>query len=294
MILAECKSRATRVINMLPRGLGEEIRRLAEGRRGGTDEIREIRIRRHGLCSFTIGRERLRLCSKVTAEELDGLILRLTEGALYAHRDSISSGYISIGDGIRVGICGHAAYENNALVGTRDMRSLIFRIPSGKCEFYDRLSEIYREGVGCGMLFYSSPGVGKTTALRSLAGIIGGGADARRVVIVDERCEFSEADYLGLEVDILSGFKRREGVELATRTLSPEVIIIDEIGADEGESLMSVVGCGVPLIASAHASDKEELFFRPYLRDLISAGVFSVLVGISRTDEGYSLQVDRL
>lgn len=294
MLLEKQKNKADRVIDLLPSAMRDEIRRLASGRRTGTRGIREIRLRRMGLCSILIGRERLALCLTPSRLEMDELILRLTEGAMYAHRDSIASGYISIGDGIRVGICGHAAYENNRLVGTDDMRSLLFRIPSGECDIEEELREIYGEGIGRGMLIYSPPGVGKTTALRSLAGIIGGGSSPRRVVIVDERCEFSEEDYRGCEVDILSGYKRSEGVEIATRTLSPEVIVIDEIGAEDARSLLSVARCGVPLIASAHASDREELFIRPAISDLLSLGVFSVLVGLSCLDGRYSLRVDRL
>lgn len=287
-------SPAPAVIDLLPHRVGEEICRLASGRLGGVNEIREIMIRCEGPSGILIGRESLRLYSCLCRSEMDGLVARLVDGALYAHRDSIASGYISIGRGVRVGICGYAAYEGGRLVGVSDMRSLLFRIPSGRCEFRDRLYSVFTEGIGRGMIIYSPPGVGKTTALRSLAASVGGGASRLRVCVVDERCELDEEDYRHCEVDILRGYKRSEGIEIATRTLSPDIIMIDEIGAGDSEALMGVVRCGIPMVATAHAADLSDLTARPSIAPLLELGAFSVAVGISCRNGEYTLTVNRL
>ena len=294
MVQARVKSAQERVIDLLPRHIGEEITRLASGRVGGASEIREIRLRLDGVCSMLIGDEHICLFGRIDRVEMDELMSRLTGGALYAYRDSIASGYLSLEGGVRVGLCGSAAYDGDDLVGIRDMRSLLFRIPSGKCAFADEIYEIFRQGIGQGMLIYSPPGVGKTTALRSLAKNVGSGRGAIRISVVDERCEFWAEDYEGCEVDILRGYKRPLGIEIATRTLSPQLIMIDEIGRDDAEALMGVVRCGIPLIATAHAADFSEIMTRPALRPLIDCGVFSVFVGISHTGGEYKLRVDRV
>ena len=283
-----------RVIDILPRPLAEEILRISAGRVGGAPEIREIMIRVGGLCSMLIGGESLRLHHRVGIDEADGLMERLTGRALYAHRESIASGYISLGGGVRVGVGGFAAYDGSRLVGVGEVRSLLFRIPSGSCAFGEELYSLFRSGIGRGMLIYSPPGVGKTTALRSLAMSVGRGRPPLRVCVVDERCEFPIEDFADCEVDVLRGYKRREGVEIATRTLSPDLIMIDEIGAEDGEALSAVVRCGIPLIATAHASDRGELFARPPVRRLLDMSVFSILVGIVRRGGEYTLEVDRI
>ncbi|MBO7195872.1 MAG: AAA family ATPase [Clostridia bacterium] len=288
------KPPAERVMELLPTALAEEIYRLASCRAGGTGDIREIMLRCDGLCQLVIGRERLPLYHSIDRRQTDELVSRLIDGALYAHRDSIASGYISIDGGIRVGLCGSASYDGGRLVGVSDMRSLLFRIPSGRCDFIDELYDAFNGGIGQGMLIYSPPGLGKTTALRSLAHKIGSGASPRRVCVVDERCEFSAEDYCDCQVDILKGYKRREGIEIATRTLSPDLIIIDEIGADDAEALLGVVRCGIPLVATAHAGSFNELEARPALRGLFTHSVFSAFVGIYHVNGEYRLSVDRI
>lgn len=282
------------VISLLPRGVRDEILRVAGSRRCGVEGISEIMLRREGRSGVVIGGERMGLSYRLTREECEWLFGRLIDGALYAHRDSIAEGYISLEGGVRVGISGSARYESDRLVGISDIRSLLFRIPTGRCDFSEELYSVYKPGIGQGMLIYSPPGVGKTTALRALAHRIGSERLGVRVAVVDERCEFSERDYRDCEVDILRGYKRREGVEIATRTLSPGLIMIDEIGSDDAESLLDVVRCGIPLVATAHAASFEEVRAKPALRRLHSSSVFSVFVGLSRAGGKYILSVDRI
>lgn len=282
------------ILCYLPTRLGDEIRRLGGKRRGGLGDIREIRIRVDARSVVTFSDESVTLFTPVDKNAMGEIVERLLDGALYAHRDSIASGYVSIGGGVRVGICGHARYEGGGLVGVSNISSLLFRIPSGECAFADELYSAYLDGASRGLLIYSPPGVGKTTALRSLAGRLGGGRDAKRVAVIDERCEFDESDYPACEVDILKGYKRCEGIEIATRTMSPEVIMIDEIGEGDAEPISRVLRCGIPIIATAHAGSLEELRSRSALLPLFSLGAFDLFVGIFREDGEYRLRIDKI
>lgn len=282
------------VLKYLPCRIAEEIVRIAEARKCKTAGIREIRIRADGRSSVLILRECIPLFNTVTREETSEIVRRLSDGALYAQRDSIASGYISLSHGVRVGVCGYARYEYRSFVGVSDLRSLVFRVPTGECEFSEELFSAFSKNVRRGMLIYSPPGVGKTTALRSLAKSIGGGRYARRVAVIDERCEFSEEDFSDCEVDILKGYKRKTGIEIATRTMSPEVIIIDEIGAEEATGVAQAIRTGVPLVATSHAASLEEVLSKPSLAPLFECSAFDTLVGISYGSEGYRLSVDRV
>lgn len=291
--LAE-KPRAELALSTLPPRIAEEIYRIASGRREGLFGIREIRIRRGGACTVRLGREDIRLFSAVGSAEMEYIVDRLTRGALYAHRDSIAEGFISLPRGIRVGICGSAAYDGEGLVGISEMSSLVFRIPTGECEFAEELYGIFCSGVRRGMIIYSPPGVGKTTAIRSLAMRLGSGKHPRRVAVIDERCELDELDYLGCEVDILRGYKKQTGIEIATRTMSPDLIMIDEIGVDDAKAILGALQCGIPFVATAHARTRDELLSKPALKKLFDCSVFDRIVGISLYEGEYILRAEEI
>ena len=138
-----------------------------------------------------------------------------------------------------------------------------------------------------------SSGSGKTTLLRSVAVMLssGGwrdGAEPMRTVVIYTRGELAFANEgRDLCLDVLSGYPRRQGIEIATRCLNAEVIICDEIGDyEEAMSLVASHNCGVPLIASAHAGGVEQLLARTGLRLLHEARIFGAYVGLARDGRG--------
>jgi stage III sporulation protein AA len=143
-----------------------------------------------------------------------------------------------------------------------------------------------------GMLLYSLPGAGKTSALRALCGEISRRA-LKKVVIVDERCEFIASDYSDATVDILQGYTKARGLEIALRTLSPDVIVVDEIGSfDEAESLLKVGRGGVPIIASAHAESYAELACKAGISSLSEEGYFSSFVHLFRKGGKFGYEIN--
>ena len=126
--------------------------------------------------------------------------------------------------------------------------------------------------------------MGKTTLLRGCVNILSSGASPLRTVVVDTRGELDfaqEGDELCL--DVLSGYPRRAGIEIATRSMNAQLIVCDEIGDyEEAMALVSSHNCGVPLIASAHAGSLSELLSRTGIRLLHEAGIFGAYVGIRR------------
>lgn len=105
-----------------------------------------------------------------------------------------------------------------------------------------------------------------------------------RVALVDCRGELSCGEYgRGALIDILLGYPKAVGIEQAVRTLSPEVVLVDEIGSRrEAEAILDVSGCGIPLVATAHAATAGELCRRSAVRPLLRAGIFGSLLGLRR------------
>ena len=119
----------------------------------------------------------------------------------------------------------------------------------------------------------------EATALRAIAAEL---SRDRRVAIVDEREEIWTEELAGRNIDLLSGYKRASGIEIATRCLAPELIITDEISPEDSEDILAAANSGVPIIATAHAATVGELPRREHISRLLGAGVFSNIVGIYR------------
>ena len=230
---------------------------------------------------------------RVSKEELREIFKKICGGAIYAHRDDMCRGFVTLDGGVRVGICAEARYEKGSVVGVGEISSLVFRIPSAPCSFADELYIKWRSLGEGGMLICSAAGEGKTSLIRSLAGLIGSGGAPLRVVVVDERCEFDVDGYVGAHVDILRGYRRALGVDIAIRTLSAEVLIVDEVSSREDSlAMLASVGAGVRVIATAHARSLADAMQRDYIRGLVMARLFDTVCVISRKNGRFSYTLE--
>ena len=269
-----------RLYGILPRAVVRELSLIAQSRRDFLSELSEVRLRAGGRSVLVIAGENYPLISAMDKTDIEECVYRITEGSVYAHRDTLASGYVPVGAGIRVGISGSARYNGSTLVGVGDVGSLVFRLPAAECDFADGVFSHW-ENLGCpNMIVGAPPSGGKTTLLAALAGLIG---RHRRTVIADERCEFDPEDYRDALVDILAGYKREVGIEQATRTMSAEVIIADEIvDACEARAILSALGSGVTVITSVHAGELRDLYRRECLTELLARRAFGMAVIIKR------------
>ena len=269
------------ILSALPYRLVDEIRSRWTGER-----LEEIRVRRGRRASLTLSGRNLILDTILDGSEIDGTLTGMCSGSLYAYSDTINRGYISLPGGVRVGVCGRANCEGDRMIGVHEISSLVIRIPHKASRVGEPVCELLREFDRTrGVLIYSPPGVGKTTLLRGVISLLSSGEKPLRTAVVDTRGELTFSVGGGdLCVDVLSGYPRALGIEIATRTLSAEVIVCDEIGDyTEAMALVSSHNCGVPLIASAHAGSVEELLRRTGIMLLHEANIFGAYVGIRRS-----------
>lgn len=289
-----------RLIKSLPSGLVSEIEDAACAMLP-SEHIEEIRLRCGRRVYLTVGgrgsKKNIALSRILTRDELGDVLDRMCDGSLYAYSESITNGYVSLGDGIRVGVCGRASVDNGRVLGVYDISALNIRLPCREVRLDGSLVSQIRKTVLCGkgVLIYSPPAEGKTTMLRSLAPLLAGGTAPIRIALVDARDELGNFDGRSdLAIDILNGYPKAEGIRIATAFLSPQAVMCDEIGADEADAIAEAQNCGVGLIATAHGSDVEGILKRGGMARLHAVEAFALYVGIRiSTGGGFDCRIQK-
>lgn len=216
----------------------------------------------------------------VTESELRDVFLTACSHSVFSHEQELKDGYLIFGSGCRAGVCGTAVVENGKVRAVRDVTAIVFRIPRTALGCGDRL---FLEGVDLrrGVLVAGEPSSGKTTLLRDLARSLSMGkfSPIRRVALIDEKGEFQLGD-LGPCADVLKGYPKPAGFQLALKMLSPEFLVCDELSPDDLPAVRGAVLSGAALLASVHAG-KGEFPRRPLCRKLLATGAFSAVVFLS-------------
>lgn len=251
--------------------------------------VEELRLHCGRYSTISDGQRNLSTGIILNAQEMADILKNMCGGSLYAFSQSINQGYLSMVGGIRVGVCGSAASECGNIIGINDITGLIVRIPHTLPVSAEPIMARFRALPDArGILIYAPPGIGKTTLLRAFSVLAASPAYAYRTVVVDTREEFAfTLDGKDLTLDILIGYPKEIGINIAVRSLGAQLIVCDEIGSvADARAILSAANCGVPIIASAHASTPNELLSRPSFQQLHRARIFGSYVGIRRNGSG--------
>lgn len=278
---------------ILPYAVADAVRKAAD--RDPSMQIEEIRLRRDAFSVLTTSRGSLPLPVVLRGAEMDDVLRRVCGGSLYAHAETLREGYVTLQDGVRVGIVGRAVAEEGRVIGVYDPTGIVFRLPVRQRIAVDGLYRVLEETLlsAKGLLLYAPPCGGKTTVLRSLIYTLAVRGDRfRRLAVIDTRGEIGQM--AGASYDLLSGYPRAKAMEIAHRTMGAEIIACDEIGGmDEAREILAMQNSGAALLATAHGSDLPSLLRRPGLRLLWENGVFAAYVGIIRRGDTTLYQIAR-
>lgn len=269
-----------KALGLLPRRLLTECSDIP------SSEAEEFRLRAGRRATLLIGGTETPISSvPVDTSDIDSVIERATNASVHTAQSSIAKGFINCSGGIRIGLCGTGIIDKDKVTGMRGISSLAIRIPHeirgcGQAA----IDKVKADTVGS-VLILSPPGYGKTTFLRECIRQLSD--SGKRVSVADERGELAAVHRgvpqfdLGKESDIMSGVPKAQAVMMLLRAMNPQIIAMDEISSPEDvEAAETVSGCGVRLIATAHAADKSELYRRPVYKRLLELGVFKNTVVI--------------
>lgn len=260
------------------------------------NKIYEIRIRVGKPIVLNVGGKYIRLIEKqnfyekpiVASVDLINYILTVaTKQSIYAYNNQIKNCYITTDSGIRIGLCGSVVYDGEKVSTIKNISSLNIRISHEVINCSEKIIELISvSGEIKNTLIISPPGAGKTTMIRDIVTKLSNEKQVNNILVVDERFEIAGLNNnkfnVGEYVDVISGADKSFAFDNALKTMSPSVIVTDEISKEADiESIKQAIKSGVKVLATAHAKNILDLKFKNYFKSLIDDKYFERIVVLS-------------
>ncbi|WP_251551328.1 stage III sporulation protein AA [Neobacillus muris] len=277
--------------SFLPKNIAEQMKQIPPKQ---LEELEEIRIRIHRPIELSIKGTPCFLPYIIQPEDAIHLLNKISHFSIYTLEEELKRGYITVSGGHRIGLAGKVILEEGRVKAIRDVSSFNIRIAREKIGSAQGIIPFIYNGTWQNTMVIGAPQTGKTTLLRDIARIISTGGrniPACKVGIVDERSEIAGCVNgvpqltFGHRLDVLDACPKAEGMMMMIRSMSPEVLIVDEIGRwEDTEAILEAVHAGIKLIMTTHGTSLEEITGRPTLKEIISQKIFQRFVVLNRSD----------
>ena len=248
------------------------------------EELQEIRMRAERPIILKLRERDLILQYNITQAEILQIVERLCENSIYAYKNQICEGFITVKGGHRIGLTGSCVIENGKIINVKHISSLNFRIAR---EVLNCSTRVLREVIDIenksiyNTILVAPPGRGKTTMLRDIIRRLSNGIDeinfkGKTCGVVDERGEIAAMykgipqNDVGIRTDIIENVEKNQGIHMLIRTMAPEIIAYDEIGSKEDvEAIHYALYSGVKGIFTMHGKNIEDIKNNKQIYELI-------------------------
>ncbi len=230
-------------------------------------------------------------------DDVKRVFYAVCENSIYAFTDDIRQGFVTIRGGHRVGITGRATVANGKIESFREITSLNIRIAREVIGAADSIiDDVLKPSGILNTLIVSPPMGGKTTVLRDLTRQISD--RGIKTAVVDERGEIASIFHgmpqnnVGIHTDVIENVSKAEGMTMLLRTMSPELIVTDEISTkSDAEAISRCFGTGVAVVATAHGSSVKEIMKRRPLQDVLGDMGFKQIILLKKEVMGLNIKI---
>ena len=260
-------------------------------------DVEEIRIRVGQRTELRRGGQSIWLDGRVTADEIAQMMTFVSRYSIYAYEEEIRNGFLTIEGGHRIGFAGQVRLEHGQVFRMTNLSFLNIRIAAERRGCAAALLPwLYEDGAFFNTLLVSKPGVGKTTCLRDCVRMISEGeltGCAKKVCVIDERSEIAACHLgvpqndVGCRTDVLDGCPKQEGMRMALRSMSPDVIAVDELGgAEDAKIVEQMILGGCRVIGTLHGEKMEHIIGISGVDEMYRKKLFQRYVFLHKKDDG--------
>ena len=279
--------------------LAENIKNEIKKYMSNIQNIEEIRLRTNKPIILKNSNGNNLLIHLVSKEELLETFQKVCEQSIYSYQKQICEGFITIKGGHRVGITGSCVIDNGKIININYISSLNFRIAREKKDVSNKiLKYILNENDVNNTLIISKPGCGKTTILRDLVRKI---STKKTCGIVDERGEIAAMykgepqNDIGILSDVMDNCTKSDGMKMLIRSMSPEVIVCDEIGNKQDIEAINYAMCsGVKGIFTAHGDSLDEILLNEQIKQLLEKYIIQTIIILNDKKRGEIKRIYKL
>lgn len=250
------------------------------------ENITEIRLRVGKLLKIYFGKLEKEYDISVTKQDLLKILNNISLNSIYSVQNNINKGFVTIEGGNRIGIAGEVVVVDEKIKNIKDISSMNIRVAKEYIGVSDKLMDKIVDSSGIkNTVIISPPGLGKTTLLRD---IIRNLSDlGYNISVIDERGEIA-AMYQGIpslnvgeRTDVISFVDKSIGMQMAVRSLSPNVVCTDEIGnVQDVEAIKYLCKCGVSYITTMHGKSIKDIK-SGRMREIIQEGYLDTVIVLS-------------
>ena len=275
------------------------IRNLLYNEIKNEELLEEIRIRINKPIILKFNKSEQIIKYFVNQEEILRILQSVCENSIYSYQHQIAEGFVTVKGGHRVGISGSCVVENGKVININYINSLNFRVARQIFNISKNALKYIlniKENTIFNTLIVSKPGCGKTTLIKDITRQISDGTDdfkGLKVGVVDERGEIAALyrgipqNDIGLRTDVIDNVSKNDGMKMLIRSMSPEVIIADEIGnINDIEAINYAVCSGTKGIFTAHGQVLEDLYINKTLNELMNQNIFEVIIFLNTKEKG--------
>ncbi|MBO1004289.1 stage III sporulation protein AA [Pseudogracilibacillus auburnensis] len=284
------------ILRLLPEHIKQAVRTQVMNK---WDQLEEIRLRLNRPVELNYHHKMEWISdSQFTAKDSVYVLNQLSDHSLYRMEDELREGYITVSGGHRVGLAGEVITVNGKLKQLQHITFFNIRIAKEiKNVATPFINYLHDSHTYYNTLIIGAPQTGKTTFIRDIARLISDGEAtvfSKKVGIIDERSEIAASmdgvpqHNVGGRTDVMDACPKVAGMMMMIRSMSPEVLIVDEIGKEEDViALMEAVFAGVTVICTIHGNTMEELMKRPSVSILLKNQVFKRIIMLQKKNATY-------